>query len=219
MGKARKDLMGMRFERLTVIGTAEPIMNKRGEKLTRWLCRCDCGTIKVIRASELIGNRTLSCGCLGKERRKAAITKHGISNTRVYHAYLGMLNRCFDNTNDNYKSYGGRGITVCDEWKGENGAENFYKWAMNNGYEDNLTLDRINVNGSYEPDNCRWVSMLVQNNNKRDNVFITHNGETRTMKEWSRITGIGYTTIKERIRRGWDSEIAITKPVDARFSH
>ena len=215
----KRDLAGMKFERLTVIDEAEPIKGSHGENLTRWNCVCDCGTKKVVRASELIRHRTLSCGCLGKEHRAMKITKHGLSNKRVYHIYLGMLDRCYDSNSEMYKNYGGRGIKVCQEWLGNEGATNFANWAYSNGYNDELTIDRINVNGNYTPDNCRWVDNIVQQNNKTNNRYITINGETKTTKEWSRFVGIGYSTIKQRIYNGWSPEKAIMTPVDKRFSH
>lgn len=120
---------------------------------------------------------------------------------------------------DKYLDYGGRGITVCDEWTGSQGFEHFYEWAIKNGYENCLTLDRIDVNGNYSPENCRWITNKEQQNNKRDNVYITINNETLTMKQWSEKVGIPYNTVKQRIYKGWSYEEAIFTPVDKRFSH
>ena len=167
----------------------------------------------------MLTKHTLSCGCLGRENRIKSVRKHGLSKTRIYGIYLGMMDRCYDSSNNNYRNYGGRGISVCDEWLGDDGAIRFKEWAMNNGYEDTLTLDRIDVNGDYCPPNCRFATMKEQNNNKRDNVFIEINGERKTMKQWSEAIGIGFTTLKERIHRGWEPELAVLAPVDKRFSH
>lgn len=219
MGGYQKDLTGMRFGRLTVIDKASPAKGSHGENLSRWNCICDCGNKRIVRALVLLNGRTLSCGCLGKEHRRAAVLKHGLSKQRIYHIYLGMIDRCYDQNSENYFCYGGRGISVCDEWRGENGATLFKEWAMKNGYAEDLSLDRIDVDGNYEPSNCRWVDNYVQQNNKRDNRYITINGVTKTMKEWSREVGIGYTTLKQRIYHGWNPVDAVLTPVDKRFSH
>ena len=125
-----------------------------------------------------------------------------------------MLQRCYNPNNEHYKDYGGRGIQVCDEWHNENGVINFYHWAMNNGYNDNLTIDRIDVDGNYCPENCRWVDYKTQNNNKRNTPYIAYNGETHTPSEWADITGISMKAIYDRIIRDkWPVEKALTTPV------
>lgn len=220
MGGYTRDLTGMKFTRLTVLERGEPYITKDNQHLTRWVCRCDCGKVKTIRASELINNRTLSCGCLGREHRIKSNRRHGGSKTKIYHIYLGMIDRCYDNVNCyHYKNYGGRGISVCDEWRGENGFLNFKTWALKNGYDESLSLDRIDVNGNYEPSNCRFITMKQQQNNKRGNVNLTLDGETHTIAEWAEIVGIKYTTLKERVKRGWDAEKAIRTPTIMKFSH
>ena len=127
-----------------------------------------------------------------------------------------MKNRCISDYSGTCKYYKDRGITVCDEWRGENGFINFYIWSMAHGYEDNLTIDRIDVNGNYEPSNCRWTTVKVQDNNKRNNRFVKCNGESHTIAEWSQITGIGKTTIKERLNRGWSDKETLLKPIEDR---
>ena len=124
----------------------------------------------------------------------------GLSNSRLYNIWLHMKGRCYRKTDDHYKFYGARGITVCEEWK--NDFKEFYNWAMSNGYSDRLTIDRIDNNGNYEPSNCRWVNIKTQCNNRTTNVIVTINGETHNIKEWSEITGIKYATIYQRIKRG-----------------
>lgn len=128
---------------------------------------------------------------------------------RVYSIWHNMKSRCYYDRTEKYKYYGGRGITVCDEWR--NDFQAFYKWAMANGYRDDLTLDRIDVNGNYEPNNCRWVDMTCQNNHTSKNHYITHNGETKTASEWARQYGINRSLFNMRIRRGWSFEKAIGK--------
>lgn len=181
------------------------------------MCKCDCGNSKVVQARHLTDGSTVSCGCYAREQHskhmKETISKDGthfMSNTRIYRIWGNMNNRCDNPRNPAYDNYGGRGIKVCDEWKS---FENFYDWAINNGYTDNLTIDRIDVDNGYNPDNCRWVGRDVQSNNKRTNRFFTFNGETHTLKEWSDIFNVSYKTVHARISRGWDFERAIFEPL------
>lgn len=134
---------------------------------------------------------------------------HGMYNTKLYKAWNNMISRCYCSSFKNFRNYGGRGITVCDEWK--NSFVAFMTWAMANGYEEHLTIDRINVNGNYEPSNCRWITNEAQQLNKRTSRFVTFNGETHTVKEWSVITGIHPRTLACRLDRGWTPEKALTK--------
>ena len=125
-----------------------------------------------------------------------------------------MRQRCHNSKNRGYKNYGARGITVCDEWLDkEAGFMNFYNWAMQNGYQDGLSIDRINTDGNYEPSNCRWVDMKTQNNNKRNNVYITYKDTTKTLKGWSDYLGINYKCLESRLRSGWSTEKLLMTPV------
>lgn len=207
------DLTGERFGRLTVIEYKGTKKRKKGNKSdSLWLCQCDCGTKKIIYGRALKDGGTKSCGCLRKEI--LLHKKHGMSNTRLFKAWTCMTQRCKNPNDGAYKNYGGRGITVCEGWLGENGFENFYGWAMKNGYSDDLTIDRINVNGDYEPSNCRWATMKEQQNNKRNNHIISLNGEEHTISEWSRITGINKETIEARVNRyGYTDEEALMIPI------
>lgn len=125
---------------------------------------------------------------------------HGLSHTRIDNIYKSMISRCYNANSCNFKHYGAKGIKVCDEWG--NDRRRFYEWAFNNGYKDDLTIDRIDCFGNYEPSNCRWVSQKVQQNNRTNTIRITYQGETRTISEWSDITGIKHKTIWSRYRRG-----------------
>lgn len=136
--------------------------------------------------------------------------KHGLSNTRIHRIWHSMYCRCYYKTTNQYKNYGGRGIKVCDEWKHLEGFIKFYNWAMQNGYKDNLTLDRIDVNGNYEPNNCRWITKKEQSNNRTNNVLYEFNGETKTSKQWCDQYGICQTTFIDRLKRGWTLEQALT---------
>lgn len=137
--------------------------------------------------------------------------KHGFYGTRLYEIWRAMKKRCYLKTHVQYDNYGGRGIVVCDEWK--DNSKNFFNWAMENGYRDDLTIDRIDVNSNYEPSNCRWVDWKTQNRNTRKNHFITYNGETHCLTEWGEIVGIDPRTLHERIKRGWSIEQVLTTPL------
>lgn len=203
----KKNLIGKRFGRLSVISESE---NKNGR--TAWLCKCDCGNYKVICSKVLINGQTKSCGCISREKVKARNTKHGKRHTRLYRIWLCMKNRCSNDKDKYWKSYGGKGVNVCESWK--NNFMNFYEWSINNGYSDDLTLDRINVNGMYCPDNCRWSTSKEQQNNKSNNHYITYNGETKTMMQWSEELNIKYSTLRARINTyKWSVEKALSKPV------
>lgn len=132
-----------------------------------FLCECDCGNTKLIEPAQWEQELVKSCGCKKTELSKEINTKHGLSKTRLYGIWQGMNDRCFNSKSQSYSNYGGRGITVCHEWLGEQGLLNFIDWSENNGYTDNLSIDRINVNGNYEPSNCRWADWVTQNNNRR----------------------------------------------------
>lgn len=157
---------------------------------------CDCGNIKNINKYHLIYGMTKSCGCL--------VNKHGESYTKLYDVFSAMKQRCYNKNNKSYVNYGKRGIAVCDEWLHDNSL--FFEWAMNNGYKEGLQIDRIDVNGNYEPSNCRWVDNKVNCNNRRNNVLLTYQGKTRTMKQWAEELGVNYGTIKARHKRGWSDK-------------
>lgn len=170
--------------------------------MKQWLCECDCGNQIVVTTTHLKSGHTKSCGCYAKEVsvRNGLKKKHGMTKTRIHRIWSQIKTRCFNSKDEHFKDYGGRGITICDEWK--NSFESFYEWSMANGYEDNLTIDRIDVNGNYCPENCRWATMKEQNDNKRNTVLLTFEGETRTLGEWSEITGIKYVTLFWRYKAG-----------------
>lgn len=155
------------------------------------------------------------CGtkCKGYTIERVGITTHHATKTRMYKIWQSMHERCEREKHEHYENYGGRGITVCEEWRE---FEPFRDWAVASGYSDKLSIDRINTDGNYCPENCRWVTMKEQQNNKRNNRRITYNGETHTITEWSEITGIKKTTIKERLNMSWSNEKTLTTPVRQR---
>lgn len=208
------DLAGKKFNRLLVLEFA--YIKKQ---TTFWKCKCNCGNIVIVSLGHLKSNHTKSCGCLKKEiisNKVKRQTKHNLRHTRIYETWVNMKTRCCNENNKNYKNYGGRGIKVCEEWLDkDNGFINFYNWAMDNGYNDTLTIDRIDVNGNYEPSNCRWVNMQKQNNNRRNNHIIIYNGERKTLEEWSRILPINISSaeLRYRIMNNWSIEKAFKTPV------
>lgn len=216
MGKFT-DLTGERFGRFTVIGKTTPYIDKNGKKHLKWLCKCDCGKEAIVSSWNLTHGKSKSCGCLRNEITIQRFTQHGLSKTRLYLSYRAMLDRCYDDKHCKvYKHYGGRGINVCEEWRGENGLENFISWALSNGYSDELTIDRIDVNGNYCPNNCRWITKHEQQFNRRNNHFMTIDGETKTVREWADMYGIRHNTILSRLKCGWTEEDSVKRPVDKR---
>lgn len=205
------DITGYRFGRLTVL---ERVGTQCGH--ITWLCECDCGKKVTVIGNNLKCKKTKSCGCLKDEKSTERISKltlsHGKTNTRLYHIWHGMKARCFNSNDPDFKNYGKRGIGVCNEWKED--FPTFYDWAMSNGYADNLTIDRIDVNGNYEPSNCRWATINKQQNNRRNNKIYNFNGQKHTLNEWAEISGIKYTTLRARLAQNkMTIEKALTMPV------
>ena len=196
------DLTGKKFGMLTVIKRAE---NTKDNK-AMWYCLCDCGNHTIARANDITRGRKTSCGC---KIRSKIVSKEN-SWSRLYNTWHHMKDRCFRKKSKSYKDYGERGITVCDEWLK---FEPFRDWALANGYRDDLTIDRIDVNGNYEPSNCRWITKSEQAGNRRDTITLTYKGRTQTLKQWSEETGIGRLSLVSRLNRGWTTEKIITTPI------
>ena len=204
----RIDLTGQKFERLKVIRYAG---TKKG--CAMWECQCKCGKKIITKGKYLRNGDTKSCGCLIKElaieRMKQRNTTHGMRNTRLYAIWHGMKQRTLEQTNKAYENYGGRGIEICEEWKN---FEKFKQWALKNGYEDGLTIDREDNNGDYCPENCRWATYKTQANNRSNNVLIEYNGETKTVSQWAEEKGIRNDTLRLRLKRGWSIAKALETP-------
>lgn len=211
MAHLAENLIGRKFGRLTVIERAENYKNGS----TRWLCRCECGKELILLRSSIVSGHTKSCGCYSRDYHRETRYKHGGVNTRLYSIYKNVKARCYQPTARHYDCYGGRGISVCDEWLEENGFENFKTWALGNGYADNLTLDRIDPNGNYEPSNCRWITRKEQGNNRRNTIYIVINGNTKPLAIWCDEYGIDKGTAYGRYKRGWKPEDIFTKPIQA----
>lgn len=211
------DLTGMTFGRLKVIKRAP----NRGKQVY-WVCECSCDnhTIKEYRGASLKNGHVKSCGCLKRENDMRLIDSynsargadsHNMSNTRIYSIWKSMKKRCLNENCSRYKDYGERGIDIYDEW--EKSFNSFYIWAINNGYNDDLTLERKDNDKGYNPDNCIWIPLKYQARNTRNTVRVEFNGEMYTLHELSDITGIPYSIIKDRYYRGWDIERIINQPV------
>lgn len=200
------DMEGRRFGRLVVTGYAG-----RGERghSTRWECLCDCGQRRTVWRSSLTGGLTQSCGCLGRERRKASTVRHGLSKHPSYFVWASMVDRCANPGSAKWRNYGGRGIRVCERWMD---LANFVA-DMGEPAFDGAQLDRIDNDGGYEPGNCRWASRKVQLRNTRSNSVLEYEGQVRCITEWAEIYGIPTPTLRQRLKRGWPAHQALTEPV------
>lgn len=200
MGKPLKDRTGHVYGRLSVVAR-EP--NYRGNAM--WRCICGCGKEVVALGNDLQRGKVKSCGCLNAER----IFKHGMSRSRAYRTWKQMLQRCENRNHGSFANYGGRGISVSQEW---HDFETFY--ADMGDPPEGMTLDRSDNNLGYSKENCRWATVREQLNNRRTNHILELNGERKTMAEWSELTGIGWHTLESRLRYGWSVERTLTEPIN-----
>lgn len=202
-----KDIAGKEYGRLVVESFAGT--DDRGR--ASWFVRCKCGRTKVSKAADLIRGAVRSCGCLGDEQRRAAGEKSRSqlsksSNPTEYNAWEGMIRRCYKPGHPSYERYGGRGITVCDEWRA-----GFPHFLRDMGKcPPGHTVERDDNSGNYTPDNCRWASKKEQANNRRSNVLITHDGKTMNIGQWAEFRGWAYSTIANRLANGWSPEKAVS---------
>ncbi len=191
----KKDITGQKFGKLTAL---KPVgLNKHNQVL--WLCQCECGNTTTVITSNLLKGKTKSCGCFAIETRKFLHKKHGLCHTRLNAIYRKMKGRCYCKTNPRYSSYGGRGITVCDEWLTD--FMNFYNWAIQNGYTDELTIERIDNNGNYEPSNCKWATYKEQGRNTRHCHYVDYKGQKKALSEWCEILNLNYPKILQRLNK------------------
>ena len=205
-----KDITNQKFGKLIAINPLG--LDKYKKKL--WLCKCDCGNEIIVQGTYLRNGNTISCGCIRKELNKTRAIRHGYYNERLYRIWYDMKRRCYNKNRKSYKYYGGKGIEVYNEWL--NDFMNFYNWSKANGYADNLTLERIDFNKNYCPENCKWIPQSEQTQNSRHNHFITFNNRTMTITQWSKEIGISPKTIRERLNRGWRLENVLSTK---KFTH
>ena len=200
-----KDLIGQKFGRLTVLERAKN--DKQGR--ARWKCRCTCGNICIVRSTNLLSDHSASCGCL----HKGVNQKHGMRHTKIYNVWFNIKRRCFNPNNPRYKDYGGRGITICAEW--ENDFLAFYNYVskLEHYGEEGYTLDRIDNNGDYEPNNVRYAGAKMQARNTRKNAIVEYSGEQMTLIEAAEVSGINYRTLCSRYQRG-DRGERLFRPVE-----
>ena len=196
MSNALIDETGNRYGLFTVVGRGENAKNGQA----RWICRCDCGQERLVAGNALRAGKALSCGC----RHKLGLHRtHSMSGTRLYTIWVNMKSRCLKPNASGYSAYGGRGISVCDEWLS---FEGFMEWAMSHGYNDNLTIERIDVDGNYCPSNCKWITSHEQAGNRQDSVFVTAHGKRMNIADWARELGCSPYTLYYRAKAGWTDE-------------
>jgi hypothetical protein len=211
------DLTGQRFGRLTVISFHDVQIVQHTSRINRysmWECQCDCGNTCVVKGDYLKSGRTKSCGCLLEETRHEVRKTHNQSKTRLYRVYNGIKNRCYNKNEPSYPHYGGRGIKICDEWTSD--FTTFREWAITHGYDESLpssqcTIERIDVNGDYSPENCRWASLREQGWNKRNTHYVEYGGKRVSVAEASELSGVNAKTIYTRLSRGHDPFVAQRK--------
>lgn len=200
-GNHKKDYIGQRYGRLVVLEELQTT-DSAGRKFRSFKCQCDCGNTVIVRQSNLV-TTTKSCGCYQRDSVRKRQTKHGLNGTRIWNIYYQMKQRCYNKKHPEYYNYGGRGITICDEWLDkDNGAKKFFEWAFENGYQDDLTIDRIDNDKGYSPSNCRWVTMYEQGRNRRTNVFVEYNGRRMILKDFSDLIGANRNMVSKLLKQG-----------------
>jgi len=205
------DLIGKKINRLTIL--IELGKNKKGK--TEFLCQCDCGEFKAYEGRQLKSGEIKTCGNHLVEFIKSANITHGDTGTRIYRIHANMLQRCGNSNDKNFSDYGGRGISVCTEWSGDNGYTIFKKWALDNKYDDSLSIDRVDVNGDYEPNNCRWASNEAQQRNKRNTKFYTYDNKTQSLIEWAEEYDLNYNSLWKRMNKySYNIEKALTYNIE-----
>ena len=206
-----QDLTGQRFGRWTVIRFSHTTQYRENY----WYCRCDCGNENAVRCSHLTKALSQSCGCFQRECVAQQSYKHGLTQHPIYGTYHQMKNRCYNPNDSRYRDYGGRGITICSKWR----------YSVVNFLDDmgerppGTTLDRIDNDGPYSPENCRWATSYQQGSNTRKNHWLEHDGQRLTVAQWARRLNVNQSTIYSRLRYGWSISDALTRPIDTRCHH
>lgn len=204
-----KDLTGQRFERLVALG---PI-GKTWKGTVQWLCRCDCGKHSIVQGYNLAGGSVRSCGCLQKEKASLVWKIHGMRKHPLYGTWTGIIDRCTNPNSRDYIHYGGRDITICEEWRHSFEAFHDHVSQLPHFGEKGYTLDRIDNNGNYEPGNVRWATWAEQRRNTQQNILLTLDGKTRCAAVWAEELGMKQATLRARLNRGWSAEQTLTTPV------
>lgn len=198
-----ENLIGRRFERLVALEVRRGCLANGRKTKIHWKCLCDCGNVVFVSKSNLVTGHTKSCGCINIEATKKANTKHGHNRTgkpsSEYTTWASMIQRCVDPKTKRYEDYGGRGITVCERWR------DFSNFIADMGVKPfkEASIERKNNDGNYEPCNCKWATRTEQGGNKRNNIILTHNGEAKTLLEWSKAVDIKASTLRDRYHQGW----------------
>lgn len=198
-----KDYTGLRFGKLTVIDRVSEVGSP-----VKYRCLCDCGQYAEVLGRNLASGATKSCGCVRKETTRKLKLTHGQCSEKIYKCWCNMKTRCENPQHKEYNSYGGRGISVCEEWHDFNA---FYKWALESGYAEGLTIERKNVDLGYSPGNCTWATRAEQARNRQNSVKITYGGKTMILQDWAAETGINAKTIQNRIKKGMKLEDVFSK--------
>lgn len=206
------EMIGRKFGKLTVLELSE--YRGKNSRDNYYLCQCDCGS----ESFETLGTAlrrtnkpTLNCRDCGNKKKQKYGNK--VKGTKLYKAWDAMKQRCYNERNNFYFRYGGRGIIICNEWLNENGFINFMNWSLENGFDENKSIDRIDNDGNYEPSNCRWTDMKTQGNNKSINKIIEYDGIRKTMSQWAEEYEIPYGTFVKRLEFGWDMERSLNEKV------
>lgn len=209
-----KDLSGRTFGRLKVLRHAEDYVTPKGAKYPRCVCACECGTKKEIIVYQLVSGKVVSCGCYGKAVRLTAALKHGRSRSRIYKIWQAIHQRCRNPNIPRYKHYGKRGINVCERW---NQFENFFE-DMGETYSDDLTIDRIDNDGNYCKENCRWSNYEQQANNTSRTIYLEFENKRKALSVWCRERHMNYAAVLWRIKNGWSATDALTTPFNSDLS-
>lgn len=214
MSNNSNEWLGQKFGRLTVVGFVHATPPYRG---WCWECKCDCGKTKVLIPRDVKSGKVKSCGCFHDERCRERATKfqHSVYEyKRLYSIYNGIKKRCYNTNEPRYKDYGARGIRMCEEWlNSKTGFDSFVSWSITHNYSENLSIDRIDPNGDYSPENCRWITLQEQSLNKRETLWVNYKGERIQLSVLCKRMNLCYDTIHNRIYSlGWDVDKAIETP-------
>lgn len=207
--------VGDKFGRLTVLRYSHRVKHSFADSRRNFYsyyyeCKCDCGKTGKFKEDALKSGNTKSCGCLNHDMLVKRNTTHNLSHTKLYKIYHGIKKRCYNPKDSHYEYYGGKGIIMCKEWLAD--FRNFYDWAINNGYKESLSIERLDIYGNYTPENCTWIPRCAQSRNTSRNVFYEYKGKRKILPDWAREYGLPFTCVRKRLVRGWSLERALNTP-------